>query len=60
MFGKNFSVIPYVECPDDPMRCIQAGIQAYPTWVFSDGKKLQGVQKLSALAVAGGCEQPKP
>lgn len=60
MFGENFSVIPYVECPKDPLRCIQAGIQAYPTWVFSDGKKLQGVQTFGALAEAGGCELSKP
>ncbi|MEK7589210.1 MAG: hypothetical protein AAB479_01080 [Patescibacteria group bacterium] len=33
-FGDSFRLVPYVECPDDPQKCLAAGINGYPTWVF--------------------------
>lgn len=63
-FGKSFKFINYVECPQDPSRCIKAGIEAYPTWIFhstssgqvADGKKLVGMQGLEKLALESGCQ----
>jgi hypothetical protein len=33
-FGESFRLIPYVECPEEPQKCIAAGISGYPTWIF--------------------------
>lgn len=55
MFGGAFSLVNYVECPDDPQRCLDAGIEGYPTWIFADGTKLTGEQKLETLAEKTGC-----
>lgn len=55
LFGDSFKSVPYVECPDDPQRCLAAGVDSYPTWVFADGQKLTGEQKLPDLAAKSGC-----
>lgn len=55
VFGGAFQFIPYVECPDDPQKCLAAGIEAYPTWIFPDGKKLVGEQGIDKLARESGC-----
>ncbi len=57
-FGNSFKFIPYVECPADPRRCLAAGIAGYPTWIFSDGRRLEGEQGLAGLAAASGCPLP--
>lgn len=31
-----FKFIPYVECPDEPQKCLTAGVDGYPTWIFPD------------------------
>ena len=58
-FGDSFRLVPYVECPDDPQKCLQQGIKGYPTWVFPDGRKLAGEQGLEALSKASGCQLPQ-
>ncbi len=35
--------------------CQDAGIEGYPTWVFSDGTRLSGDRELSELAEVAGC-----
>lgn len=57
MFGKSFKNINYVECPQDPKKCLAAGIGGYPTWIVN-GEKLVGEQKLENLSRAGGCPLP--
>ncbi len=57
-FGKSFRFIPYVECPDDPKRCLAAGIAGFPTWIFPDNKKLEGEQGLQKLSEESGCPLP--
>ncbi len=57
-FGKSFRFISYVECPDEPQRCIAAGVESYPTWIFSDDKKLVGEQGLLRLSQESGCPLP--
>lgn len=54
-FGKAFSFVPYVECPDSPQACIEAGIKAYPTWVFPDGTKIEGEISPVRLGELSGC-----
>ncbi len=55
VFGSDFKYILYVECPDNPQKCINAGIEGYPTWILKDGKKLVGEQGLEKLSEATGC-----
>ncbi|MBI4992040.1 MAG: hypothetical protein HZB99_02375 [Candidatus Harrisonbacteria bacterium] len=55
-FGRSFRFVPYVECPKDPKRCLAAGIESFPTWIFPDGKKLVGEQGLENLAKESRCK----
>lgn len=54
-FGSSFKYIPYVECPDDPQKCLEKGIVGYPTWIFPDGRKLIGEQGLEKLSQESDC-----
>lgn len=54
-FGSAFKLVPYVECPDEPQKCIAAGIEGTPTWIFPDGRKLVGYQGVEKLSQASGC-----
>lgn len=54
-FGGSFKYVPYVECPDNPQLCLDKGIEAYPTWIFPDGRKLVGEQGLEKLSRESGC-----
>jgi protein-disulfide isomerase len=61
MFGNSFQYVNYVEC--GPLRgpiaseCIDAGIEAYPTWIIN-GIKYTGTQDLSKLSQLTGCPLP--
>ena len=58
-FGSSFKFIPYIECPEDPKRCLAAGISGYPTWIFSDGRRLEGEQGVEKLSQESGCPLPE-
>ena len=65
-FGDAFKLVPYVECPDEPQKCVAEGIEGTPTWIFPaspaggpDGIKLVGYQGLEKLSAASGCELPQ-
>ncbi len=55
VFGSAFQYVPYVECPQNPKKCLELGIQGYPTWVFADGRRLEGEQGIARLAEESGC-----
>ncbi len=60
MFGVSFQHVNYVECstPDGQSQlpvCVNAGIQAYPTWAFNDGSRQTGALSLQVLAEKTGC-----
>lgn len=57
-FGRAFKYVLYVECPADPKRCLDLGVEGYPTWIFPDGRKLVGEQGLEKLAKESGCLLP--
>lgn len=59
-FGDSFRFVNYVECPADPQKCISAGINGYPTWIFTDGRKLEGEQGLDKLSMESSCPLPNP
>jgi len=57
-FGSAFKYVPYVECPQNPKKCLDMGVDGYPTWIFKDGRKLVGEQGLEKLARESGCVLP--
>lgn len=61
LFGKAAKYLPYVECSNSDRSqkavCTQAGINAYPTWVFADGTQANMVTKLE-LSRRTGCPLP--
>lgn len=62
---KNFGgaaepFIPYRECDangENPVteECLALGVENYPTWIFSDGKRVTGAQTLVELQKLTGC-----
>lgn len=59
-FGKSQKLIPYVECSTADRRgqtpiCNEAGIEAYPTWEFGDGTRVEGRYSLIELSQLSGC-----
>jgi len=58
-FGKAFSYIPYVECPENAQLCLDKGIKGYPTWTDADGTKYEGEQGLEGIARISGCVLPE-
>jgi len=63
MFGSSLQYAPYVECSNADATaqlqvCTDAGIQAYPTWIFVDGSELSGEISLAQLAQKTGCQLP--
>ncbi|MEK7506566.1 MAG: hypothetical protein AAB566_00730 [Patescibacteria group bacterium] len=58
-FGDSFKYIPYVECPQEPNKCLAAGIRGYPTWLMPDGRKLEGEQGINRLSAESGCPLSK-
>ena len=54
-FGDAFKYVPYVECPQNIQTCLAVGIRGYPTWIFPDGKRLEGEQGLANLSRESGC-----
>ena len=59
-FGSSKKYLPYVECstPDSNGQlpaCKDAKINAYPTWEFKDGTKVEGEVTLQKLAEKTGC-----
>ena len=54
-FGDSFRLVPYIECPEEPQKCLEAGITGYPTWIFFDGEKLEGEQGIEKLSKESGC-----
>lgn len=63
LFGRSYKYVPYTECstPDGQGQlqvCRDAGVTAYPTWIFADGEKVTGTQSLEALSEKTSCPLP--
>ncbi len=61
LFGDSFKYVAYVECDakgenPNPEACKKAGIEGYPTWIFSDGNKVTGTQDLDNLSQLSNCQ----
>lgn len=53
-FGDAFRLIDYVECDQEPDRCRDADIVAYPTWDIY-GERYTGIKALSELSELADC-----
>ena len=63
LFGKSSDKLPYIECstPDGNGQlevCKNAGIESYPTWVFSDNSSENGELTLEKLSEKTSCTLP--
>ena len=57
IFGDAFKHLSTFDCAENKIQdCIDAGVKRVPTWKFSDGTILEGMQSLSDLAEASGCK----
>lgn len=54
-FNDSFRFVPYVECTAEPQKCLDAGIKGYPTWIFPDGRRFEGLQGVERLSQESGC-----
>lgn len=64
LFTDGVERLPYVECLDDAGEyeldvCTDKRFEGYPTWEFSDGSRLVGMQDLKTLSEKTGCPLPK-
>jgi hypothetical protein len=63
-FEGAFQYVNYVECSVDgapgaeAQVCKDAGIQAYPTWVFADNTSVEGEMEFPDLSLKSGCPLP--
>jgi hypothetical protein len=55
LFGDSFKYVNYVECTEETGKCLAVGVNAYPTWIFSDGQKHEGEMSFEELSAASGC-----
>ena len=60
----NSSKLPYIECSTpngqgQVQECSDEGITGYPTWVFADGSKIDGLAQFSDLSEKTGCVAPE-
>ena len=54
LFGDSFTDVNYVDCEKDRSKCVEAGVQGFPTWVIN-GQLRPGVHSLEELASLSGC-----
>jgi glutaredoxin len=57
-FGSSFQFVPYVECPNEPQKCLGLKIKSYPTWILPSERRLEGEQGLAKLSQESGCALP--
>jgi thioredoxin-related protein len=54
-FGASFSKLQYIECSKEVNKCVEANIKGTPTWIFSDGSRIDGYLPLPQFAEKVGC-----
>jgi glutaredoxin len=58
LFSTSLSKIDFVDCDKNSSRCRENKITGYPTWIFGDGTRASGTQRLTSLADKTGCTLP--
>ena len=56
-FGEEWKDINFLQC-DTNDKDICGGMSVWPTWVFLDGSRLEGVQEVATLVQKAGCGTP--
>ena len=61
---ENSKKLPYIECstPDGKGQtkvCADAGVTGYPTWIFADGSREDGLLQFDTLAEKTNCPVPQ-
>ena len=62
LFGNAGSDLPYIECSinfdfsNQVQACREKQINTYPTWIFADGQRREGVLSKDQLSLITGCE----
>jgi len=54
-FGKSFENIHFVDCDESKQKCLDAGVDGYPTWEIG-GELYPGKQSLERIASLTECE----
>ena len=60
LFADSFQYIQYVECTVSVKTCTDQNVSGYPTFIFSDGTRLEGEVGLSDFAQKTSCTLPQP
>ena len=63
LFGPSFQFVTYVDCAvpgthTETDQCKALNIKHTPTWIFSDGSRLEGTIQLDKLSQQTGCKLP--
>ena len=64
LFGESFQHVTYQECAvmgaprQQTEQCKYLQIRKYPTWIFADNERREGVQPLESLRDKTGCKLP--
>lgn len=62
MFTKYAKNLPYIECSSQSRQmldvCTVAEIKKFPTWVFPDGERIEGVLDFAKLSEKTKCPAP--
>jgi len=56
VFGDAIRLIHYVDCDQEREKCSDQQIQALPTWIMGNGKRIEGYRSLEKLTEVTGCE----
>jgi hypothetical protein len=56
LFGKNVKYLTMIDCLTDAQTCIDAGIEATPTWIINE-QKYVGVQSIEKLKELTGYKE---
>lgn len=56
--GSSFQYVKEVECSVETQRCVNEKITATPTWIWPDGKRIEGYLPLDELSAESGCLLP--
>ncbi|HLD85465.1 MAG TPA: hypothetical protein VI968_02820 [archaeon] len=61
MFGSSWQYVNYTECSlsnkaGQTLVCNQTGIEAYPTWEFKNGERIEGVLSFEELSNYTNCQ----
>ncbi|MBI2653057.1 hypothetical protein HYX00_06330 [Candidatus Woesearchaeota archaeon] len=64
MFGDSFKFVNYIECSlpnraGQTQACIDAKINAYPTWEFADGNRIEGELSFEQVSQNSNCKLEK-